>query len=229
MPFASKQKLQEFFRLSFEESQDGIWLGQLDHPLSLTLPLDQQEQHLFKHAYLAECNKSFAGMYGYPAPADIIGARFPQLLILSDPANMKAVRTFLNSAHQARNVETHELARNGEERYFLNDVRGIVEDNHLVRFWGRQRDITANKIRIINRLTPQQAIILKLTIQGKTLKEISYFLGISEKTVDTLRSRLKKKLGACSIPQLAARAVQLGLFEEQESNLPASTLLPDHR
>jgi len=213
MSFSASQKFNEFFRISFKESQEGRWLALLDEPLLVTLPSDQQEQHLFKHAYLAECNDIFARMYGQSNPEDLIGARFPQLLILSDPANLKAVRAFLASGYHIYNVQSHELAANGEERYFLNDVRGVVEDNHLVRFWGRQRDITSRRLQTIQSLTPQQAIILKQTIQGRTLKEISGSLGISQKTVDTVRSRLKRKLGAISIPQLAAKAVQLGLFE----------------
>ncbi len=216
MSFSEKQKSDEFYRISFKESKDGVWLAMLDEPLPIALPLEKQEQHLFKHAYLAECNEVFARMYGHTKAEDIIGARFPQVLILSDPANQKAVRGFLSSGYRVKDMQSHELAATGEERYFLNDVRGIVEDGHLIRFWGRQKDITSKKLDTIKTLTPQQATILKQTIQGKTLKEISNALGISEKTVDTVRTRLKKKLGAISIPQLAAKAVQLGLFEVDE-------------
>ncbi len=178
------------------------------------MPLEQQEQHLFKYAYLAECNDVFASMYGHPDPKDLIGTRFPQLLIVSDPANLKAVLAFLSSGYHIKNVQSHEVAINGEERYFLNDVRGVVEENHLVRFWGKQKDITSRNLRIFGTLTSQQEAILTQTIQGKTLKEIGHSLGISQKSVDTVRSRLKRKLGASSIPQLAVRAVQLGLFED---------------
>jgi DNA-binding CsgD family transcriptional regulator len=213
MPFSTKQKFAEYYRISFEESQEGQWLAELDKPLSVSMPLDQQQEHLFKHAYLAECNRAFAVMYGYSDPAELVGVRFPQLLILSDPENQRAVRSFLTSDYRVNNVQTHELAKNGEDRYFLNDVRGIVEKNFLVRFWGRQRDVTSDRRRALNNLTPQQATILKLTIEGKSLKEISHALGVGQKTVDTIRARLKRKLGASNIPHLAAKAVQLGLFD----------------
>lgn len=213
MPLSTRQKFAEFYRISFDESQEGRWLAVLDEPLSVTLPPDQQQDHLFKHAYLAECNKAFAAMYGYSDPAELVGARFPQLLILSDPENLRAVRTFLTSGYRVRNIQTHELAKNGEEKYFLSDVRGIIEDDFLVRFWGRQRDITSDRLRAHKNLTPQQATVLKLTIEGKSLKEISHALGVGQKSVDTIRARLKKKLGASNIPHLAARAVQLRLFD----------------
>ena len=37
------------------------------------------------------------------------------------------------------------MARDGESRYFLNNLVGIVRDGRLVRAWGSQRDITARK------------------------------------------------------------------------------------
>ncbi len=41
--------------------------------------------------------------------------------------------------------ESHELGRDGESRYFLNNMVGIVRDGHLIRAWGSQRDITGRK------------------------------------------------------------------------------------
>jgi DNA-binding CsgD family transcriptional regulator len=110
-------------------------------------------------------------------------------------------------------VETHEIGKNGEQKYFVNIARGVVEDGFLVRVWGKQTDITARKLRSLENLTPLQAAILKHTVDGKTLKEISQLTAISEKSVDTIRSRLKRKFGAVTIPQLAVRAAQLGLFD----------------
>jgi DNA-binding CsgD family transcriptional regulator len=213
MPFATKQKFAEFFRISFEECEEGLWLGCLDKPMSVNLPVEQQEHHLFKHAYLAECNASFAKMYGYSLPHDLIGVRFPQLINIFDPANLKAVRSFLTSNYRIKNVETHEIGRNGEKKYFVNNVRGVVEEGFLVRVWGKQKDITARKLQSLASLTELQATVLKHTLEGKTLKEISQLTAISEKSVDTIRSRLKRKFGADTIPQLAARAAQLGLFD----------------
>jgi hypothetical protein len=136
MPIATKQKLAEFFRFSFEESEDGHWISLLEKPLSVNLPVEEQQEHLFKYAYLDECNQAFASMYGYSNPNELVGARFPQLLLLSDPANLDAIRKFLSSGYTIKNVETHERAKNGEPKYFLNDARGIIENNHLVRVWG---------------------------------------------------------------------------------------------
>lgn len=215
MPLSTKQKLEEIYRFLFEQSDDGIWLALLDEPLPINLRLEEQAEHLFKNAYLAECNRAFAKMYGYPHPGDLLGSRFPQLLIPNDPANLKAIRSFLSSDYQIKNAETHEVGRNAEEKHFLNDVFGIVEDDVLLRVWGRQRDITSRKLRqlSVDHLTTQQFEVLKLTIQGKTLKEIAGICKTSEKSVDKIRSRLKKKFEAKTIPELAFRVARLGLFD----------------
>jgi len=215
MPFSTKQKFAEFFHISFEDSKDGHWLGLLDEPLSVSLPLEEQAEHLFKYAYLAECNLAFARMYGYSNPKDLVGTRFPQLLLLSDPANLNAVRSFLLSRYKIENVETHERAKSGEEKYFLNDVYGVVKENFLVHVWGRQRDITSFRLHQLsfNHLTPRELSVLKLTIEGKTLKEIGQIHNISGKAVDRIRTALKRKFDAKTIPELTARVVRLGLFD----------------
>jgi DNA-binding CsgD family transcriptional regulator len=216
MPFSTKQKFAEFFRVSFDESDDGLWIASLDRPLPINLPLEEQEHHLYKFFYFLECNKPLATMYGYADPSELVGVRLPQLLLLNDPANISEVRKFLSSGYRIKNMKTHELSKNREEKYFLKDVMGVIEHQHLVRIWGRQKDITAHRLKSGEQLTSQQVQILRLTVEGKTLKEISHFLGITEKSVDTIRSRLRRKLGARSTPHLAVRAFQLGLFDLTE-------------
>jgi DNA-binding CsgD family transcriptional regulator len=58
--------------------------------------------------------------------------------------------------------------------------------------------------------------VLKLTVEGKTLKESSTLLNITEKQVDSVRSQLKKKLGAKTTPELIARAIRFGSFDFSE-------------
>jgi len=213
----SKERLLEFYRLFFTESEDGWWTALLDKPLSVTLPLQRQAEHLFKHAYLDECNLAFAKMYGYDSPGEMVGFRFPQLLKLSDRRNLDSIMGFLKEGYKVFNVESSELTKSGETRYFLNSAVGIVRDGLLRRIWGWQRDMTEQKLRELRKmrslqdLTPEQLSILRQTILGKTLKEIGTKLKRSPKTVATLRSRLMRKLGAMNLPELIRRAVEIGI------------------
>ncbi|MGB2868306.1 MAG: helix-turn-helix transcriptional regulator [Bacteroidota bacterium] len=214
-----RQKHLEFFQQFFRHSEHGLWVAALESPLPITLPVTQQEEHIFRHAYLADCNTAFAAMAGYPTSLALIGVRFPFLIPRSNPQNLKTLQTFLSSGFTVRNAEIHTTTRNGQELLFLHDAFGIVEDNFLHRIWIRQRDVTrtAKAKQFLAELTPNQRTILQLTIQGKTLKEISLVVGSSEKTIDTIRARLRRKLHATTTPALVARAIQLGFPGDQPS------------
>jgi DNA-binding CsgD family transcriptional regulator len=215
--FTTRNKLDEFYRLNFLQSEKGVWLAQFDRPMPIELPIEQQEEHLMKHAYLSDCNSAFVKMYGYEDPKEMIGVRFPQLFDNSEIANLENLRLFLKDGYQIRNAETVEIGRNGIQKHFLNDIVGIVENNYLIRVWGAQQDITEEKSRIesekqlLKQLTPEQLQIFKMTVEGKTMKEIASVVGISIKSVESLRNQIKAIVGVDTIAQLIATAIQLGI------------------
>jgi DNA-binding CsgD family transcriptional regulator len=211
--YTKKRKTYEFFKIFFCQSDEGIWLAQLDKPLPVQLPIEQQEGHMLKHAYLAECNLTFVKMYDYEDPSNLIGVRFPQLFDNAEISNMMNLRTFLKEGYQLRKTESIEIGKNGIRKYFLNDVIGVIEDDHLVRVWGIQKDISVEKSQreILKRLTPEKLKILKTTIEGKTMKEIASEVGVSLKTVESVRKQLKAIIGVDTIAQLIAAAIQLGI------------------
>ena len=100
---------------------------------------------LFKYAYLAECNDAMARMYGYETADQIVGARIGDLLARSDPRNIDHLRAFRRSGFNLTDSESHEVDRDGNTKYFLNNLTGIVENGAVVRAWGTQRDITERK------------------------------------------------------------------------------------
>jgi len=215
--FTNRNKYDEFYRLNFLQSEKGVWLAQFDRPMPIELPIEQQEEHLMKHAYLSDCNSAFVKMYGYEDPKEMIGVRFPQLFDNSDASNLDNLRTFFKTDYRVIQKETCEIGKNGIRKYFLNDVVGVVEDNHLVRVWGMQEDVTHQKsesepeISLEKQLTPQQLNVLRLTVEGKKIKEIAAELDISPKTVEYLRKRIKDEFDTESIPELVALAVKFGI------------------
>jgi DNA-binding CsgD family transcriptional regulator len=214
--FTTRDKYEECYNLTFHLSDMGVWLAQFDEPLPIDLPIDQQVEHLLKHAYLSDCNIAFVKMYEYDEPKDMIGMSFTQLFDNSETSNLSNLREFLKNGYRVRNAETIEIGKNGIRKHFLNDIIGIVEDNHLVRVWGVQRDITAEKAieeenkKILQQLTPQELTILKLTIDGKSLKEIGDAISVNHKTVDSLRAKIRTKLNVSSLAQLMFLAYKLG-------------------
>jgi DNA-binding CsgD family transcriptional regulator len=215
--FTTRNKYEEYYQLFFRQSNAGVWLAQFDEPLPINLPIELQESHMLKYAYLAECNLAFIKMYGYDDPKFLEGARFPQLFDNAEASNLINLRSFLKEGYRVENTETIEIGNNGDRKYFLNDVVGIVEDEHLVRVWGMQKDITSDKSeaesgkQVLRKLTPEQLQILKLTVDGKTMKEIAAATGLSLKTVEFQRNRMRDDFEVKTIEQLIAMAVKLGI------------------
>ena len=209
--FTKRNKLDEFYRLNFLQSEKGVWLAQFDKPMPINIPIEQQVEHLMKHAYLSDCNITFVKMYGYEDPKEMIGVRFPQLFDNADASNLENLHTFFKTDCMVIQKETCEIGKNGVRKYFLNDVVGVIEDNQLVRVWGTQKDITADKSQreILKKLSPEQLKILKMTVEGKTMKEIAADVDVSPKTVESLRNQLKAIVGANTLAQLIAIAIQL--------------------
>jgi PAS domain S-box-containing protein len=139
-------KSEERYRTFLEQSSEGIWCMELEVPISPECPEEEQIQHFYQYGYLAECNHVMAQMYGYSYPQEIIGARLTDFFVPSSPHNIAYLRNFIRSNYRLIDAESHEIDKQGNYKYFLNNLVGIVENGFLVRAWGTQRDITEHKL-----------------------------------------------------------------------------------
>ncbi|ODG96303.1 histidine kinase [Nostoc sp. KVJ20] len=138
-------KSEERYRTFLEHSSEGIWCIELEVPISVDCPEDAQIEHFYQYVYLAECNNVMAQMYGCSRAEEIIGVRLGDFLVASDPHNIAYLRNFIRSNYRLIDAESHEIDKQGNSKYFLNNLVGVVENGLLVRAWGTQRDITEYK------------------------------------------------------------------------------------
>ena len=136
---------EERYRAFIEQSSEGIWRFELEQPLSIDCPEDEQIQHFYQYGYLAECNQVMAKMYGFSEAQEIVGVRLADFLIPCDPHNIEYLRSFIRSGYRLNDAESHEVDKQGLTKYFLNNLVGIIQNNLLVRAWGSQRDISDRK------------------------------------------------------------------------------------
>ncbi len=137
-----QRKRDERYRAFVEQSTDGIWSFEVERPILIELPEDEQVRQMYRFAYLAECNDAMARMYGLASAEKIRGARLGDLLVESHPHNIGFLKAFIRSGYRLRDAESHELDKAGRPRHYLNNFDGIIEDARLLRAWGVQRDVT---------------------------------------------------------------------------------------
>lgn len=130
------------YRAFVEQSTEAIWCFELDRPVPVGLPHEEQLRHLYHHAFLAECNDATARLYGYESAEQMKGRRLNQLLPASERENVESMRSFVRNNYRVADAPTRESDRFGRLHYFRNNRVGIVEDGTLRRWWGTQRDVT---------------------------------------------------------------------------------------
>ncbi|HJQ33563.1 MAG TPA: ATP-binding protein [Pyrinomonadaceae bacterium] len=134
---------EERYRAFIANSSEGIWRFELDEPVPVSLPEDEQIELYYARGYLAECNDAMARMYGFERADEITGARLGDLLVRTDPANVEYLRTFVRAGYRLTDAVSVELDREGRRRHFVNNLVGVVEGGMLLRAWGTQRDATS--------------------------------------------------------------------------------------
>jgi PAS domain S-box-containing protein len=140
---AIQQNQERYFNF-ISQSSEGIWRYELEDPIPVALPADEQINLMYQHAYLAECNDAMAKMYGFYDAYDLMGSKL-EILLPKNEENMAYLRAFVDSGYKLYDAESKEQAKDGSVKYMLNNLIGIVEKGHVTRAWGTQRDITRIK------------------------------------------------------------------------------------
>ncbi|HNO92374.1 MAG TPA: PAS domain S-box protein, partial [bacterium] len=133
------------YRAFIEQSTEGIYRLELDEPVPIDWPPEEQVANIFARGYIAEANTAQALMYGFNSVDELIGLRLKTLLLPEDPHNVAYMVDFVKSGYRFANQESHEIDKYGVQKIFLNSAIGIVEDGKLIRVWGTQKDITELK------------------------------------------------------------------------------------
>ncbi|HYG10503.1 MAG TPA: ATP-binding protein, partial [Pyrinomonadaceae bacterium] len=138
------RRSEERYRAFVEQSSEPIWRLEMEPPLYVNRPEDEQIEEFYASGYLAECNDVMARMYGYSHASELVGKRLGEFLPRTE-ANLEYLRAAVRSNYRLTDCESQELDREGRTKYFLNNLVGIIEGGALRRVWGTQRDITERK------------------------------------------------------------------------------------
>jgi PAS domain S-box-containing protein len=134
------------YRNFIEGSLEGVYFLQYDEPIDTKLDKNKQIRLLYETGYINECNDLFARMYGYSRKEDMIGHRIKVLYgDTLNEENRNSLLRFIKGGYKEQNLETREIDAFGNEKYFINNVLGIVKDGYLIANWGTQIEITERK------------------------------------------------------------------------------------
>lgn len=131
----SEQRYQAFIA----NCMDGIWCCQIEPPIAIDLPVEQQVDLLAQRAVFTECNQQMAVLRDRRAPADLLGEKiFDQGL----GVHRDAVRAFVQANYQLVEAPSFRHLQDGRRLELTVSTVGIVEQGCLVHVWGITRDVT---------------------------------------------------------------------------------------
>lgn len=148
------------YKMFIQNSTEGIWRLELRTPISIDAPYEQQIEEFFREAYIAEANPTQARMYGFSSPDIFMGLPIDGMLPADDEDNRKFFHRIIANGYQLKDGESMEYTKDGEQRWFLNNITSEVIAGKVHRMWGIQRDITAQKTAEAERALTEQKLAL---------------------------------------------------------------------
>ena len=143
---ASEEALRESeerYRSFLSQISEGIYRFEIEPPMPVSLPLEEQIDYFYDHSRMAECNASYMRMYGFTDPGQVIGKSLLDFHGGRDnEKNRQLALKQIQSGYCVNNAVSEEKDAQGRTKYFRNNSLGIVENGQVLRFWGTQVDIT---------------------------------------------------------------------------------------
>lgn len=133
----------ERYRAFVANSSEAIFRLELTEPMPITLSADDQVGWVRKQGFVAECNTAFMVALGVKdSQSPVVGTRLGDHPTWSK-IYIERIREAIRNGYQVRNIEHVVHGPYGLDRVLLISMIGIVENGHVVRFWGSGRDVTA--------------------------------------------------------------------------------------
>ena len=141
----SLRESEDRYRAFVANSSEAIWRYELDEPLDLSLPPDQQAEHVYRTAWLAEANDALARTYGKTRGEQLVGRPIAKMLSLDPAVALAHLRELAAAGFWITNAESQQHVVEGRPLYFSSSLVPVIENGKLLRVWGTQRDITERK------------------------------------------------------------------------------------
>lgn len=139
------KRSEERYRAFISQTSEGIYCWEFEPLIAIDLPEEVQIEQIFQRGYIVECNDAMAQIYGMNCGTEMIGTLVSQWRSLKEPETLQKIRDFIRSGYRLNKIETRWYNHQGEEKYFLQNLLGIIEAGCLRRLWITKFDITARQ------------------------------------------------------------------------------------
>ena len=146
-----RRQAEEQYRTFFTENISTVAWIEFRNPIPTKLPVETQVDRIFEEGFIKDISESCAQDYGLAREA-FLGQ---PITALWAPGNFETVdsdlhqyvQQFVRSGYVDKSPEpSREINRLGEEKWFLINMKGVIENGHLVRIWGSQTDVTESRL-----------------------------------------------------------------------------------
>ncbi|MBO9199508.1 MULTISPECIES: PAS domain-containing sensor histidine kinase [Niastella] len=158
---AARRELKEVterYKVIVQQSSEIIWRCELQTPVNINDPLEKQLEQLFEGC-LAECNDQMAHFYGFENVSDVIGKKVSVFFDPNEPVTYQVATEFIQQDYKIYRRLSMHFDHQGNKRYFLNNLVGVVENERLLRIWTTQNEIT--QLRMAEKANRYQATVLE--------------------------------------------------------------------
>ncbi|MBU0711743.1 PAS domain S-box protein [bacterium] len=171
------EKSEAQLRNFIESSTIGIWCFRLETPADITLPKEKMIKAFFK-AVCAECNETYAKMMG-TSKDGILGTVLYEVMPDTEE-NRDYLETFIHNNFHISGGISHEIGKDGLEKYFSNSMVGTIKNGKLVEAWGTQTDITdlkhtEKKIGLLSQMTENSPVAMVVLDMNKKITYVNPF------------------------------------------------------
>jgi PAS domain S-box-containing protein len=131
------------FRTFLDLSAEGIARFELDEPLPVDRPPEEQVEHILRSARLVECNAALLTMLRRADANSVMGLRLADLAPI--PEISEDLGLFVRQGHRLVEHEGRRTRPDGSVVWALANAVGLIEDGCLRGLWIAQQEITERK------------------------------------------------------------------------------------
>ena len=163
------------FRELFEASNDGIHFIEYETPIPINLPIEEQIDRIYSSVRYTDINPAVEKNLNL-SRSQVVGKPLTAVH-LPDSGHRSLMRQMIENGWQITNIESEDIDRDGNKRYWLSHLFTTIENGYAIRGWGIANNITPLK-------QAQQALLEAEQERARELKASNQILSLRDKWLE---------------------------------------------